>query len=842
MQRNRDDRSDAPISTLYIDDDRSLLDLTKDFLETQTDRIEVETTDSPRRGLSLLADREFDAVVCDYQMPELDGLDVLETIRSERGSDIPFVVFTGRGRKEVAVEALNLGADRYIQKGGDPTSQYGVLAQAIEQEVEHHRTRRQLHRRDENLQIVLESIGDAVITTDVEGRVTRMNLVAEELTGWDENDALGEPLPTVFEILGEDDREPEESPARQVLEEGAVVGLANGTVLVRKDGSERFIADSAAPIEDEDGAVNGVVIVFRDVTDEYRKRERQRRQRRTIIDVSVDENVTSGNLEAGARTITEAAAETLGVERVGIWLFEDDNAVLRNVDLYERSTDSHDSGSELIASEYGDYFDALQANRTMAVTDASEDPRAAELSEPYLESLGIASMLDATVRSGGEVVGVVCHEHVGDSREWTDDERRFAGEAADQVRRLLSNRKQRERETALRELHGIATDITTFETPESVCQRTVDVAEAILDFDQCVINLEEDGMLPITALSEGVSPDEVAPMSVEEGIIGKTYRTGGSYRFTDIREVEEANPQGPFRSVLSIAIGDHGAFQAVREKVDDFDEDDLELAELLVSHAARALDQLEKERELRQQNERLDEFTSVVSHDLRNPLNVAQGRLELARGECDGDHLDDVARAHDRMERLIDDLLALAHEGQAAIETESVDLGAAVEAAWRTVDAPGATLVNDADSPISADESRLQQLLGNLLRNAVEHGSTSPRSQSREDAVEHGSTSSRPADDDAVEHGGPSVTVRVGASADGFYVADDGPGVPAGQRDDVLDMGFSTSEEGTGFGLSIVERIADSHGWEVTVTESESGGARIDVTGVTVSDERSSTE
>ncbi|UPV74968.1 GAF domain-containing protein [Halorussus limi] len=811
MQRNRDDRSDAPISALYIDDDRSLLDLTKDFLETQTDRIEVETTDSPRRGLSLLAEREFDAVVCDYQMPELDGLDVLETVRSERDSDIPFVIFTGRGRKEVAVEALNLGADRYIQKGGDPTSQYGVLAQAIEQEVEHHRTRRQLHRRDENLQIVLESIGDAVITTDVEGRVTRMNSVAEELTGWDENDAVGEPLPAVFEILSEDDREPEESPAQRVLEEGEVVGLANGTVLVRKDGSERFIADSAAPIEDESGAVNGVVIVFRDVTDEYRKRKRQRRQRQTIIDVSVDADVTGGNLEAGARTITEAAAETLGVDRVGVWLFEHDNTVLRNVDLYERSTDSHESGSELTASEYGDYFDALQANRAMAVTDAREDPRTAELAEPYLEPLGIGSMLDATVRSGGEVIGVVCHEHVGDAREWTDDERRFAGEIADQFRRLLSNCKQQERETALRGLHGIATDITTFETPEAVCERTIDVAETILDFDRCVINLEEDGMLPIATISEGVPPDGATPMSVDEGIVGKTYRSGESFRFADVREAEEANPQGPYRGALSIPIGDHGVFQTVSDQVDAFDEDDLELAELLVSHAERALDQLEKERELRQQNERLDEFTSVVSHDLRNPLNVAAGRLELARGECDSDHLDDVARAHDRMDSLIEDLLALAHEGQAAIETESVDFGAAVEAAWRTADAPEAALVNDAECSIGADESRLQQLLGNLFCNAVEHG-------------------------------GPSVTVRVGSSTDGFYVADDGPGIPAGRRDDALDMGFSTSEEGTGFGLSIVERIAESHGWDVTVTESESGGARIDVTGVTVSDERSSTE
>lgn len=805
MQGNPDSRVRSPIRVLYIDDDESLLSLTKDFLETRASRISVETTSSPRRGLALIENRNFDAVVSDYQMPEMDGLEVLDRLRSDRDDDIPFVMFTGKGRKEVAIDALNLGADRYLQKGGDPTSQYGVLAQAIEQEVEHHRTERQLHKRDENLKIVLESIGDAVITTDVEGRITRMNSVAEDLTGWVSADAVGKPLPNVFEIIGQKTREPEENPAERVLEEGETVGLANGTILVRRDGSERFIADSAAPIEDEDGDVVGVVIVFRDVTDEYRSRERKREQRRTIIDVSVDDDVTSGNLEAGARTVTEAAAETLDVDRVGIWLFEDDNTVLRNVDLYEKSTDTHDSGIELRANEYPAYFDALETHRSLDVTDAQNDPRTAELSEGYLEPLDINSLLDATIRSGGEVVGVVCHERVGESREWTNDERRFAGEIADQTLHLLSNQRQGEYESALEELHGIATDITTFDTPEEVCQRTIDVAETILDFDQCVINLEEDGMLPITAISAEIPPEGATTMSVEEGIVGETYRTGGSFRFADVQEVEGANPQGPYRGTLSIAIGDHGVFQTVSDRVGAFDEDDEELAELLVSHTAQALDQLEKEGDLRRQNERLEEFSSVVSHDLRNPLNVAEGRLQLAREECDSEHLDDVARAHDRMAKLIDDLLALAREGQTAIETESVDLGRAVETCWQTVDTAAATLVVNADRPVRADRSRLQQLLENLVRNAVEHG-------------------------------GSTVTIGVGELDEGFYVEDDGPGIPPERWDDVLDMGYSTTEGGTGFGLSIVERIADSHGWDVDVTEGSEGGARIEITGVAVLD------
>lgn len=205
---------------------------------------------------------------------------------------------------------------------------------------------------------------------------------------------------------------------------------------------------------------------------------------------------------------------------------------------------------------------------------------------------------------------------------------------------------------------------------------------------------------------------------------------------------------------------------------------------------------------LERQNERLDEFTSVVSHDLRNPLNVATGRLALAREEADTEHLAAVARSHDRMEALIEDLLLLAKRGDTVGETHPVGLQEAVERAWETTTAPGATLEPvglDDSNTLPADPERLDQLLENLFRNAVEHG-------------------------------GPAVTVRVGPLPDGFYVADDGPGIPEETRGRVFEHGYTTGRDGTGFGLSIVNRIAEAHGWSVAVTESETGGARFEIT------------
>jgi len=264
----------------------------------------------------------------------------------------------------------------------------------------------------------------------------------------------------------------------------------------------------------------------------------------------------------------------------------------------------------------------------------------------------------------------------------------------------------------------------------------------------------------------------------------------------------------------------------------------------IVGTLALYLDVRER-KELERQTERLEEFASIVSHDLRNPLNVAQSRVKLARRNGDGSHLDVAIRAHDRMEALIEDLLALARGGDAIDKTEAVGLSAVVDRCWADVETAGATLAVDTDRLLRADRSRLRQLVENLLRNSVEHGSTSPRSQVPEDTVEHGPTGNQTQSGDAVEHGptgegtaDDGVTVTVGDLSNGFYVADDGPGIPPDERDDVFEAGYSTARDGTGFGLRIVERVAEAHGWTVYLTESDDGGARFEIRGVEFAEQR----
>jgi PAS domain S-box-containing protein len=134
-----------------------------------------------------------------------------------------------------------------------------------------------LHEQREWLRVTLSSIGDAVITTDTKGSITYLNPVAISLTGWSQEDAAGIPLDLVFKIINEETRQTAENPATRALREGLVVGLANHTLLIAKDGTELAIDDSAAPIRNANGEVAGVVLVFRDVTDR-REAERSLRE------------------------------------------------------------------------------------------------------------------------------------------------------------------------------------------------------------------------------------------------------------------------------------------------------------------------------------------------------------------------------------------------------------------------------------------------------------------------------------------------------------------------------------------------------------------------------------
>jgi signal transduction histidine kinase len=269
--------------------------------------------------------------------------------------------------------------------------------------------------------------------------------------------------------------------------------------------------------------------------------------------------------------------------------------------------------------------------------------------------------------------------------------------------------------------------------------------------------------------------------------------------------------------VLTGLTDDETALEAIQQGAQDYLLKDHLEAELLERAVRYALERHRQERVLERQNERLERFASIVSHDLRNPLQVARGRLaHVDAGETE-EHLEEAVDALDRMEELVDDLLELARDGRDVDTSEAVDVADTARSAWSNVEAPASTLHVDVAGTVTADAGRLTQLFENLFRNSIEHGGD--------------------ADGPANDHPSGGVTVTVGPTDGGFYVADDGPGIPESERDDVFEAGYSTNEDGTGFGLDIVREIVEAHGGEVRVTESESSGARFEITGLSAADD-----
>lgn len=216
-------------------------------------------------------------------------------------------------------------------------------------------------------------------------------------------------------------------------------------------------------------------------------------------------------------------------------------------------------------------------------------------------------------------------------------------------------------------------------------------------------------------------------------------------------------------------------------------------------------------RELQRQNERLDKFASMVSHDLRNPLSIADTYIDFAEDTGDSEDFEAVRDAHERMDRMINDLLTLAQSGQTVETTEPVALADTASEAWNHADVDDCELDLSipSDTTVQADRERLLHVFENLFRNAADHND-------------------------------PPLTVRVGTlrevttqsdggSEPGFFIEDDGAGIPADEREDIFDHGYTTSDDGTGFGLSIVRDIVAAHGWEIRVADGSDGGARFEI-------------
>ncbi len=366
-----------------------------------------------------------------------------------------------------------------------------------------------------------------------------------------------------------------------------------------------------------------------------------------------------------------------------------------------------------------------------------------------------------------------------------------------------------ERERAIERLHEATRDLMGAEDRRTVAERAVESAASVLGLPHTSIHVfdREAWTLAPLAWTDEVSDNLGQPPSLGPGTLAwEAFSAGETRIYDDVTDEDEVlNPETVLRSELYVPIGQEGVVIASSDEVGALSDHDRTLASTLAANVEAAFSRTdregalrERERALARQNERLEEFANIVSHDLRNPLNVASGHLELARQTGDESHLESVAAAHDRMDAIVENVLTMARTGQELTDRRPVSVDRAVTEAWGTVATADATLEVESElGVVSGDEGRLRQLFENLFRNAVEHV-------------------------------GDDVTVTIEPlDSGGFAVSDDGPGIPEGRRAKVFDRGFSGGG-GTGFGLAIVADVVEAHGWEIDLAESDDG-ARFEI-------------
>jgi PAS domain S-box-containing protein len=270
------------ISVLYVDDEAPLLHLGKTFLERCSPDIHVDIALSSQKALEMFVSGKYDAIVSDYQMPGMDGIALLKEIRA-RGSNIPFIEFTGKGREEIVIQAINFGADNYLQKGGDPKSQFAELIHQIHQAVAKRRAEEELRESRKRLADIIDFLPDAVFAIDREGRVIAWNRAIEEMTSVSAKEMIGKG-DREYSIPFYGDRRPILidlilSPGEAIPNHYSLITRERDVLIAETDlpcprGERRVLFGKASPLYDENGTIVGAIESIRDIT-EYKWSERR---------------------------------------------------------------------------------------------------------------------------------------------------------------------------------------------------------------------------------------------------------------------------------------------------------------------------------------------------------------------------------------------------------------------------------------------------------------------------------------------------------------------------------------------------------------------------------------
>ncbi len=762
----------------------------------------VVAVDSISDGIERLIGERIDCVVAGHDPPCRDGFALLDAVRDVT-PDVPIVFFPRTGSEEVAVDAMRRGGVDYVpRQSAEGKPAVDRLADRVIEAVATWRS------------APFERLPVGAAVWDDAFELVRTNAQGEALLGMWRVDLRGKSFSTFVTDDEEDPIDYDEEDSIDSVHDALVE--ANGGPIEAVERT-RTAADETIVCEwthrgllDADGELDAVVSTFRDVSErierERRVNELRDRLRELAYTTTVDETVD---------VAVEAAADVMEAPLSGVHLLSDDGGMLSLAGTIENL----DGAFEALPEYERNASPGTRAAFVWNVFESGDPARIddVEADDRIEEETPARSVLIHPIGEHGVFIVSARQEKSFDD---TDDALAeiLARTLETAMNRVKREERRRERERRLGRLHEATRDLIECETELEVAERAITAAEEILGFSITLVRLYDDergGLVPVAESNAvaDVFPDRTTFTPDDGSLNWQAYESGEVALYDDIEETAALDAGTGLRSLMILPLGAYGTMSVGELDPHAFSDADVSVARILATTVETVLEAHDRKAEIREQrdeleaqNGRLERFADVLSHDLRNPLSVARGRLELAKDDCTcgaTDHYEAIDDAHDRMSALIDGLLAVAREGDSVTDPEAVDLHEILERSWRTVDTGDAELRIRTDATIVANPTRLGQLLENLFRNGVEHGRSS-------------------ADD--------GVTITVGDLDEdaGFYVEDDGPGIPDDLRSKIFEFGYTTASGGTGFGLAIVGRIADAHGWDVTVTESATGGARFE--------------
>jgi signal transduction histidine kinase/DNA-binding response OmpR family regulator/GAF domain-containing protein len=853
---------------------------------------DLKRVDRLSTGLKhLVTAGDIDLVLLDLELPDSSGFDTFTDLQAQ-APEVAIVVLTGLEDETTENKALQAGAQDYLSKNQlDSNSLMRSMRYAIE--------RKKAERRIEHLNSVLKAIGNVnqliMVEKDRDSLLQKACDALLEARGYNAawlgflqddgtfatvvGSGFGENVSRFCHHVMNDDHPPciKKALAQKdhlvALDKSRECGdcffkdacIGKDAVIIRVEHADRFfglLAVLLAPdvtIDDEEKELLqevagdiGLALHNMELEEVLLKRERFRqKQNKMLMELAKSKELYQGVLHDSLKIITEAVARTFEVEQVSVWLFERDRSTIRCIDMYELSTDHHSQGMVLKVADYPAYFKALSEEELIAAHDARNDPRTCEFFDSYLAPLGITSMLDVPIRLKGQIIGIVCYEHVGPVRKWTLAEQNFARSPADYISLAMAADERRQAEETLRESESRYKHL--YSMVRLMCDNLPDFIWT-KDLESKFIFANKaccEKMLNAKDTDEPIGKTDVyfATREKESHPENPDYHTfGETYNSSNLAVLESKRPQrfeksgnvkgeflildvykAPFLDEKNNIIGTVGCARDITKKKQLEEEHrraEEELAkyrdhlEELVKERTRDLEAAQEELIKREKLSVLGQLTATVSHEIRNPLGVIRSSvfyLQRKLGHADKKitkHLDRVEKQVDLCDSIVDELLEYTR-GRHSEATQG-EINPWLEKVLDEITIPeNVALVSECspDLPlVRFDRDKMHRVVFNLVNNALQAVTARHDRLNKKEGPYQ-----------------PQVKVSTSVADNGIVieVEDNGIGMDDKTASRAFEPLFTTSARGIGLGLAIVRKIVEEHGGHVSMDSTPNRGTKV---------------